>query len=176
MPLNMPSAVISNMKVGQEGKLENLTNMSEIVEEESKEITKIEKEKPTKKQGARKGRQTKKQRQETAENGEKPQPKRRGPKKKKMTPARVVKLKQRRVKANTRERSRMHGLNVSLDLLRKVVPCYSTNQKLSKIETLRLAKNYIVPCRKYCAPAQFQIQFQFYSLSLKDFLNRQVTW
>ncbi|XP_006774490.1 PREDICTED: neurogenic differentiation factor 2, partial [Myotis davidii] len=42
-----------------------------------------------------------------------------------------------------RERNRMHDLNAALDNLRKVVPCYSKTQKLSKIETLRLAKNYI---------------------------------
>ncbi len=70
-------------------------------------------------------------------------PKKRGPKKKQMTKDRMVKLKQRRVKANTRERSRMHGLNEALDVLRKYVPCYSKTQKLSKIETLRLARNYI---------------------------------
>lgn len=70
-------------------------------------------------------------------------PKKRGPKKKLMTKDRVQKLKVRRVKANTRERSRMHGLNESLDVLRKYVPCYSKTQKLSKIETLRLARNYI---------------------------------
>ncbi|KAF7692393.1 neurogenic differentiation factor 6-B isoform 1, partial [Silurus meridionalis] len=49
----------------------------------------------------------------------------------------------RRHEANARERSRMHGLNSALESLRKVVPCYSSAQKLSKIETLRLAKNYI---------------------------------
>ena len=70
-------------------------------------------------------------------------PKKRGPKKKLMTEARIAKLKIRRVKANTRERSRMHGLNGALDELRKHVPCYSKTQKLSKIETLRLAGNYI---------------------------------
>ena len=70
-------------------------------------------------------------------------PKKRGPKKKKMTKQRVIKLKVRRVKANARERSRMHGLNDALDILRKHVPCYSKTQKLSKIETLRLARNYI---------------------------------
>lgn len=47
------------------------------------------------------------------------------------------------MKANARERNRMHGLNDALESLRKVVPCYSKTQKLSKIETLRLAKNYI---------------------------------
>ncbi|XP_034750721.1 neurogenic differentiation factor 2-like isoform X2 [Etheostoma cragini] len=70
-------------------------------------------------------------------------PKKRGPKKRKMTPARVERSKMRRVKANARERTRMHDLNSALDNLRKVVPCYSKTQKLSKIETLRLAKNYI---------------------------------
>ncbi|KAJ8389039.1 hypothetical protein AAFF_G00124360 [Aldrovandia affinis] len=70
-------------------------------------------------------------------------PRRRGPRRKKMTKARIDRVKLRRVEANARERSRMHGLNHALDSLRKVVPCYSKTQKLSKIETLRLAKNYI---------------------------------
>ncbi|KAG7276456.1 hypothetical protein CRUP_033894 [Coryphaenoides rupestris] len=70
-------------------------------------------------------------------------PKRRGPKKKKMTKARIQRFKVRRMKANARERNRMHGLNDALEGLRRVVPCYSKTQKLSKIETLRLAKNYI---------------------------------
>ncbi|KAF6734647.1 Neurogenic differentiation factor 2 [Oryzias melastigma] len=71
-------------------------------------------------------------------------PKKRGPKKRKMTAARVERSKVRRLKANARERTRMHDLNSALDNLRKVVPCYSKTQKLSKIETLRLAKNYIL--------------------------------
>ncbi|XP_029293492.1 neurogenic differentiation factor 2-like isoform X2 [Cottoperca gobio] len=70
-------------------------------------------------------------------------PKKRGPKKRKLTQARVERTKVRRTKANARERTRMHDLNSALDNLRKVVPCYSKTQKLSKIETLRLAKNYI---------------------------------
>ncbi|OCT59914.1 neurogenic differentiation factor 2 [Xenopus laevis] len=70
-------------------------------------------------------------------------PKKRGPKKRKMTKARIERSKLRRQKANSRERTRMHDLNSALDNLRKVVPCYSKTQKLSKIETLRLAKNYI---------------------------------
>lgn len=76
-------------------------------------------------------------------NSEQRTPKKRGPKKKKMTKARLAKLRLRRMKANTRERNRMHGLNDALDLLREHVPCYSKTQKLSKIETLRLARNYI---------------------------------
>lgn len=70
-------------------------------------------------------------------------PKRRGPKKRKMTPERIERSKVRRQKANARERTRMHDLNSALDNLRKVVPCYSKTQKLSKIETLKLARNYI---------------------------------
>ncbi|XP_056145944.1 neurogenic differentiation factor 1 [Lampris incognitus] len=80
--------------------------------------------------------------EEEEEEGEN-KPKRRGPKKKKMTKARLQRFKMRRMKANARERNRMHGLNDALESLRKVVPCYSKTQKLSKIETLRLAKNYI---------------------------------
>uniref|UniRef100_A0A1I7Z1Z0 BHLH domain-containing protein n=1 Tax=Steinernema glaseri TaxID=37863 RepID=A0A1I7Z1Z0_9BILA len=49
----------------------------------------------------------------------------------------------RRVKANYRERNRMHGLNHALDILRQKVPLTTHHQKLSKIETLRLARNYI---------------------------------
>ncbi|KAM4605108.1 neurogenic differentiation factor 6-B [Polymixia lowei] len=70
-------------------------------------------------------------------------PKKRGPRKKKASKGRHERVKMRRQEANARERSRMHGLNAALESLRKVVPCYSKTQKLSKIETLRLAKNYI---------------------------------
>uniref|UniRef100_A0A8D3DX29 BHLH domain-containing protein n=1 Tax=Scophthalmus maximus TaxID=52904 RepID=A0A8D3DX29_SCOMX len=69
--------------------------------------------------------------------------KRRGPKKKRMTKARQERFRARRVKANARERSRMHGLNDALENLRTIMPCHSKTQKLSKIETLRLARNYI---------------------------------
>ncbi|KAJ8336506.1 hypothetical protein SKAU_G00377260 [Synaphobranchus kaupii] len=65
------------------------------------------------------------------------------PGKKKGPTVRHERVKVRRQEANARERSRMHGLNDALESLRKVVPCYSKTQKLSKIETLRLAKNYI---------------------------------
>ncbi|NXY52357.1 NDF2 factor, partial [Ceuthmochares aereus] len=80
---------------------------------------------------------------EGLEEAEKKRPKKRGPKKRKMTKARLEKKKLRRQKANARERNRMHDQKKTLDNLRKVVPCYSKTQKLSKIETLRLAKNYI---------------------------------
>ncbi|XP_034552096.1 neurogenic differentiation factor 4 [Notolabrus celidotus] len=80
--------------------------------------------------------------EEIGPNGE-TAPKRRGPKKKKMTKARQERFRARRFKANARERSRMHGLNDALESLRRVMPCHSKTQKLSKIETLRLARNYI---------------------------------
>ncbi|KAH7967525.1 hypothetical protein HPB49_025427 [Dermacentor silvarum] len=61
---------------------------------------------------------------------------------------RLSKFRQRRHKANARERQRMHGLNAALDTLRRRVPINhqepgSGVPRLSKIETLRLAKNYI---------------------------------
>ncbi|XP_034028612.1 neurogenic differentiation factor 6-A-like [Thalassophryne amazonica] len=62
---------------------------------------------------------------------------------KKLSQARLDRVRMQRIEANARERNRMHGLNNALDSLRRVVPCYSKTQKLSKIETLRLAKNYI---------------------------------
>ena len=84
-----------------------------------------------------------KKRKEKSDSQEPKVPKKRGPKKKAMTEERKEKLKVRRIKANSRERNRMHGLNEALEVLRKYVPCYSKTQKLSKIETLRLARNYI---------------------------------
>ena len=61
--------------------------------------------------------------------------------KKKATSARS---RARRLLINERERQRMHSLNAALDRLRSVVPHYPSDRKLSKIETLLLAQNYIV--------------------------------
>ncbi|XP_032043115.1 neurogenin-2, partial [Aythya fuligula] len=49
----------------------------------------------------------------------------------------------RRLKANNRERNRMHHLNAALDALRDVLPTFPEDAKLTKIETLRFAHNYI---------------------------------
>ncbi|XP_033644360.1 neurogenin-3-like [Asterias rubens] len=49
----------------------------------------------------------------------------------------------RRMKANDRERNRMHMLNHALDGLREVLPKFPDDTKLTKIETLRFAHNYI---------------------------------
>lgn len=59
------------------------------------------------------------------------------------SPTLLNKLKRnRRVKANDRERNRMHNLNQALERLRKVLP-KGSEEKLTKIETLRFAHNYI---------------------------------
>ncbi|XP_075071308.1 neurogenin-3 [Mixophyes fleayi] len=55
----------------------------------------------------------------------------------------VKQKKHRRVKANDRERNRMHNLNSALDTLRSVLPTFPDDAKLTKIETLRFAHNYI---------------------------------
>ena len=54
-----------------------------------------------------------------------------------------IRKKQRRMAANTRERNRMHTVNIAFDMLREMVPSYPSNRKLSKIETLKLACAYI---------------------------------
>lgn len=49
----------------------------------------------------------------------------------------------RRLESNERERQRMHKLNNAFQALREAIPHIKTDKKLSKIETLTLAKNYI---------------------------------
>lgn len=69
--------------------------------------------------------------------------KKRGPKKKVWSPQiRQQRQVARRNRANARERQRMHGLNDSLEILRNACPLFA-NQRLSKIDTLRFARNYI---------------------------------
>ncbi|RZF46513.1 hypothetical protein LSTR_LSTR009295 [Laodelphax striatellus] len=60
------------------------------------------------------------------------------------SPTQILRLKKhRRMKANDRERNRMHMLNSALDRLRCVLPTFPEDTKLTKIETLRFAHNYI---------------------------------
>jgi len=62
----------------------------------------------------------------------------------KKNPVLVMKLKRvRRQKANDRERHRMHLLNDALERLRLVLPAMPQDTRLTKIETLRYAHNYI---------------------------------
>ncbi|BFZ17950.1 hypothetical protein BsWGS_20989 [Bradybaena similaris] len=59
------------------------------------------------------------------------------------SPEVIQKLKtSRRQRANDRERNRMHGLNEALEVLRTTLP-NATDAKMTKIETLRYACNYI---------------------------------
>lgn len=55
---------------------------------------------------------------------------------------RIASVAQRRA-ANVRERRRMFSLNEAFDKLREIVPIFSYEKKLSRIETLRLAIIYI---------------------------------
>uniref|UniRef100_A0A182SBV3 BHLH domain-containing protein n=1 Tax=Anopheles maculatus TaxID=74869 RepID=A0A182SBV3_9DIPT len=48
-----------------------------------------------------------------------------------------------RLQANARERYRTHSVNSAFNNLRQLIPTEPHNRKLSKIETLRLAKSYI---------------------------------
>ncbi|XP_043275236.1 basic helix-loop-helix neural transcription factor TAP [Venturia canescens] len=60
------------------------------------------------------------------------------------SPTQVLKIKRnRRIKANDRERHRMHTLNDALERLRMALPTFPEDTKLTKIETLRFAHNYI---------------------------------
>lgn len=60
------------------------------------------------------------------------------------SPTQVIRIKRtRRLKANDRERNRMHTLNDALEKLRLVLPTFPEDTKLTKIETLRFAHNYI---------------------------------
>lgn len=52
-------------------------------------------------------------------------------------------MKRRRLAANARERRRMNSLNDAFDKLRDVVPSLGSDRKLSKFETLQMAKTYI---------------------------------
>ena len=67
---------------------------------------------------------------------------------KKQTGRERVKRKRRisqtqRVAANTRERKRMELLNIAFESLRQRIPCSSDTEKLSRIQTLRSAIEYI---------------------------------
>ena len=62
--------------------------------------------------------------------------------KSKLKRKRVISCEQRKA-ANIRERRRMTSLNEAFDILRKAVPTFHYEKKLSRIETLKLAIQYI---------------------------------
>jgi atonal protein 8 len=51
---------------------------------------------------------------------------------------------ERRIEANARERTRVHTISAAFESLRRAVPSYSYNQKLSKLAILRIACCYIL--------------------------------
>ncbi|EGT31599.1 hypothetical protein CAEBREN_04483 [Caenorhabditis brenneri] len=65
-----------------------------------------------------------------------------------LAPKNPEKQKIRRAKTTIRERNRMRTLGEALDTLRDNIPITTKQQKLSKIETLRLARNYIEALQK----------------------------
>jgi len=68
----------------------------------------------------------------------------RKPRRRNVSPEMLVRVKRtRRLKANDRERNRMHNLNSALEHLRCSLPTFPDDAKLTKIETLRFAHNYI---------------------------------
>ncbi|XP_054655109.1 transcription factor atoh7 [Dunckerocampus dactyliophorus] len=60
----------------------------------------------------------------------------------------------RRMAANARERKRMQGLNTAFDRLRKVVPQWGQDKKLSKYETLQMALSYIMALNRILTDAK----------------------
>ncbi|XP_073404198.1 transcription factor ATOH7 [Dendrobates tinctorius] len=69
-------------------------------------------------------------------------------------PVRVKGLTKRRLAANARERRRMQGLNTAFDSLRKVVPQWGEDKKLSKYETLQMALSYIMALNRILSEAE----------------------
>ncbi|KAF7488815.1 Protein dimmed [Sarcoptes scabiei] len=65
----------------------------------------------------------------------------------------------RRLESNERERMRMHSLNDAFQSLREVIPHISKERKLSKIETLTLAKNYIVALTEFILSHDQKVTF-----------------
>lgn len=66
----------------------------------------------------------------------------------------------RRVKANDRERNRMHNLNEALDRLRKHLPDAKDESKMTKIETLKSAQEYIQALSRLLSETNNNIQQQ----------------
>lgn len=55
-----------------------------------------------------------------------------------------IMTRERRIEANARERTRVHTISAAFETLRKSIPAYSHNQKLSKLSVLRIACQYIM--------------------------------
>ncbi|XP_056142261.1 twist-related protein 1b isoform X2 [Lampris incognitus] len=76
------------------------------------------------------------------EDSESPTPGKRGKKSSSSSPQSFEELQTQRVMANVRERQRTQSLNEAFAALRKIIPTLPSD-KLSKIQTLKLAARYI---------------------------------
>ncbi|XP_053156012.1 neurogenin-1 [Hemicordylus capensis] len=103
--------------------------------------------------------------------GEKERKRRRGRTKVKNEAVLHTIKKTRRVKANDRERNRMHNLNAALDELRSVLPTFPDDTKLTKIETLRFAYNYIWALSETLRLADHRLQKPPKEMLLPSFLS-----
>lgn len=75
----------------------------------------------------------------------------------------------RRIESNEKERQRMHSLNDAFQDLREVIPHINLERKLSKIETLTLAKNYIKALTNViCDMRGEKAAFEFEKEEMKD--------
>lgn len=54
-----------------------------------------------------------------------------------------LELRLRRIRANNRERRRIQAINDAMEALRKAIPSTNNKRKLTKLELLRLAQDYI---------------------------------
>ncbi|XP_058503855.1 twist-related protein 1b [Solea solea] len=88
------------------------------------------------------GRKRRPSRKTGSEDSDSPTPGKRGKKSSSSSPQSFEELQSQRVMANVRERQRTQSLNEAFASLRKIIPTLPSD-KLSKIQTLKLASRYI---------------------------------
>ena len=90
------------------------------------------------------------------------------------SPTELSKVKKvRRAKANDRERMRMQTLNQALEKLRVILPAFPDETKLTKIETLRFANNYIRLVIRFCCLCHGFNLFPLQNLDRNDQIHGQ---
>lgn len=81
---------------------------------------------------------------------------------------------ERRIEANARERTRVHTISAAFDTLRRAVPSYSHNQKLSKLSVLRIACSYILTLSRVAGEDYSADQSQPSLASCVDLVSRTI--
>lgn len=74
----------------------------------------------------------------------------------------------KRLESNERERMRMHQLNDAFQCLREICPHVKNGRKLSKIETLTIARNYILSLTEMVVNLENRKRDQISSSSLNS--------